>query len=54
MNSGELPLKTRRKVIFAAQSAVAESAELAIKQAAPIVSKNRKERVLIITSAIAH
>src|SRR5207245_3547561 len=51
MNSGELPLKTRRNVIFASQSAGAGSAELAIKQAAPIVSKNRQEKVLIITSA---
>jgi hypothetical protein len=51
MYSGELPLKMRRNVSFAAQEAGAESAEHAIRQAAPINKRHRKKKVLVITSS---
>src|SRR6266567_5106249 len=47
MNSGVLPLKTRRKVSLAPEGAGVESAADAARQATPINRKNRRREVFI-------
>src|SRR5437773_4560334 len=48
MNSGELPLKTRRKVSLAPEGAVAESAAHAARAAATISRKKRSSEVFMV------
>src|SRR4029077_13165225 len=48
MNSGELPLNTRRKVSLAPEGAGAESATDAAKQAAAINRKKRSREVFMV------
>src|SRR5690348_14119822 len=48
MNSGELPLKTRRKVSLAPEGAVAESAAHAARAAAAISRKKRSSEVFMV------
>src|SRR2546425_13275397 len=47
MNSGELPLNTRRKVNLAPVGAAAEYTAQTIRQPAPSKRQNRKRKVLI-------
>src|SRR5438445_9807993 len=48
MNSGELPLNTRRKVNLAPVGAAAEYTAQTIRQPAPSNRQNRKRKVLIV------